>query len=77
MRPLEQADPDGQQMLVERANRPGGRGVARAATPGGARRQAVSDALAAAAFTRLFPFVPLARTTLQGNHGRAGPTLAS
>jgi hypothetical protein len=37
----------------------------------------VSDALAAAAFTRPYPFVPLAHTTLQRNHGRAGSTLAS
>lgn len=76
MRPFEQAEPNVQLMLVDRDNRPGGVDRARAAARSGARRQAVSDALAAAAFTRLFPFVPLGRTTLQSNHGRAGSTLS-
>ena len=77
MRPFEQADPNVQVMLDDRSDRPTTLGRARAAAPSGARRQAVSDALPAAAFTRLFPFVPLAHTTLQRNHGRAGSTLAS
>jgi hypothetical protein len=72
MRPFEQADPNVQMMLVDRANHahPGIRGRARAARPRGARRSAVSDALAALAFTRLFPFVPLARTSMKRNEGR-------
>jgi hypothetical protein len=37
----------------------------------------MSDALAALAFTRLFPFVPIARTDLKRKHGRAGSSLAS
>jgi hypothetical protein len=77
MRPFEHADPNVQLMLVDRDKRPTTIGRARTAAARGARRQAVSDALAAAAFTRLFPFVPLAHTTLQRNHGRAGSTLAS
>ena len=72
MRPFEQADPNVQMMLVDRANHahPGIRDRARAASPRGARRSAVSDALAALAFTRLFPFVPLARTSMKRNEGR-------
>jgi hypothetical protein len=77
MRPFEQAEPNVQLTLDDRGTRPGGRDRARAGGPSGARRQAVSDALAAAVFTRLFPFVPLAHTTLQRNQGRAGSTLAS
>ena len=72
MRHFEQADPNVQMMLVDRANHahPGIRGRARAARPRGARRSAVSDALAALAFTRLFPFVPITRTTLKRNRAR-------
>jgi hypothetical protein len=72
MRPFEQADPNVQMMLVDRGNhaRPGIRDPARTARPRGARRSAVSDALAALAFTRLFPFVPLARTKMKRNQGR-------
>jgi hypothetical protein len=71
MRPFEQADPNVQMMLVDRGNhtRPGIRDRART-RPRGARRSAVSDALAALAFTRLFPFVPLARTNRKRDHGR-------
>jgi hypothetical protein len=80
MRPFEQADPDFQLMLVDRGNRIGTRDRTRAAGARGARgarRSAMSDALAALAFTRLFPFVPIARTDLKRNHCRAGSSLAS
>jgi hypothetical protein len=72
MRPFEQADPNVQMMLVDRGNHahPGIRDRARAARPRGARRSAVSDALAALAFTRLFPFVPIARTDLKRGRAR-------
>jgi hypothetical protein len=80
MRPFEQADPNVQLMLVDRGHRIGTRDRARAAGARGARgarRSAISDALAVLAFTRLFPFVPIARTDLKRNHGRAGSSLAS
>ena len=77
MRPFEQADPNVQLMLVDRGHRIGTRDRARAAGARGARRSAISDALAVLAFTRLFPFVPIARTDLERNHGRAGSSLAS
>lgn len=77
MRPFEQAEPNVQLMLVDRSNRATTIGrTPPAAGPRGARRRAVSDALAAVAFARLFPFVPLARTSLQRNHGRTGSTVA-
>ena len=68
MRPFEQADPNVQLMLVDRGNRTLDR--PRAAGTRGARRSAMSDALAALAFTRLFPFVPITRTTLKRNRAR-------
>lgn len=80
MRPFQQADPNVQLTLVERGNRLGTRDRARATGARGtrgARRSAMSDALAALAFTRLFPFVPIARTDLKRKHGRAGSSLAS
>jgi hypothetical protein len=80
MRPFQQADPNVQLTLVERGNRLDTRDRARAAGARGtrgARRSAMSDALAALAFTRLFPFVPIARTDLKRNHGSAGSSLAS
>jgi hypothetical protein len=72
MRPFEQADPNVQMVLVDRGNHahPGVRDRARTARPRGPRRSAVSDALAALAFSRLFPFVPLARTSIKRNQGR-------
>ena len=62
MRPFEQADPNAQLMLVDRGTRARSLDSAR---PRGVRRSATSDALAALAFTRLFPFVPIAHTTLK------------
>jgi hypothetical protein len=69
MRPFEQADPNVQMMLVDRGDR--GRTLDRPrATNRGARRSAMSDALAALAFTRLFPFVPITRTDIKRNRAR-------
>ena len=70
MRPFQQADPNVQTMLVDRGHRAGTLDRARTARPRGARRSSVSDALAALAFTRLFPFVPIARTALKRNRAR-------
>jgi hypothetical protein len=70
MRPFEQADPNVQLMLVDRGNRARTLDRPRAAGRGSARRSAMSDALAAAAFTRLFPFVPLTRTELKRDRAR-------
>jgi len=70
MRPFQQAEPNVQMTLVDRGNRPRSLDRPRAATPRGARRSAMSDALAALAFTRLFPFVPIARTELKRNRAR-------
>jgi hypothetical protein len=67
MRPFEQADPNVQLMLVDRGHRARTLDSPRAAGRRGARRSAVSDALAALVFTRLFPFVPIARTDLKRN----------
>ena len=65
MRPFQQAEPNVQMMLVDRAGR-AARTLARplAGDRPGARRSAVSDALAALALTRLLPFAPIARTDL-------------
>jgi len=65
MRPFEQADPAAQMMLVDRGNRARSLDSARPAGPRGVRRSAMSDALAALAFTRLFPFVPVTRTGIK------------
>jgi hypothetical protein len=65
MRPFEQADPNVQLMLMDRGNRAHGLDSARPARPRSVRRATMSDALAALAFTRLFPFVPIAHTTLK------------
>ena len=71
MRPFQQAEPNVQMTLVDRGNRPRSLDRPRAAAPRGARRSAMSDALAALAFTRLFPpFVPMARTELKRNRAR-------
>jgi hypothetical protein len=70
MRHFEQADPNVQMMLVDRSHRAGTLDRARTARPRGARRSSVSDALAAVAFTRLFPFVPIARTDIERNRAR-------
>jgi hypothetical protein len=70
MRPFQQAEPNVQMMLVDRGNRSRSLDHPRAAAPRGARRSAMSDALASLAFTRLFPFVPVARTDLERNHAR-------
>jgi hypothetical protein len=70
MRPFEQADPNVQMMLVDRGRRPRSLDRPRAAAPRGARRSAMSDALAALAFTRLFPFVPMARTDRKRTRAR-------
>jgi hypothetical protein len=70
MRPFEQAHPNAQLMLVDRGSRASSLREARLAAPRGVRRSAMSDALAALAFTRLFPFVPVARTTLKRNRAR-------
>ena len=70
MRHFQQADTNVQTMLVDRGHRAGTRDRARTARPRGARRSSVSDALAALAFTRLFPFVPIARTALKRNRAR-------
>lgn len=77
MRPFEQADPNVQLMLVDRGNRRSTRDRARAAAPRGARRPAMSDVLAALAFRKLFPFVPVTRTDVKRNRGHAGSGLAS
>ena len=65
MRPFQQADPNAQLMLIDRGTRARSLDSARSARPRGVRRSATSDALAALAFTRLFPFVPVAHTTLK------------
>jgi hypothetical protein len=70
VRPFQQADPNVQMTLVDRGNRPRSLDRPGAAGPRGARRSAMSDALAALAFTRLFPFVPIARTELERNRAR-------
>jgi hypothetical protein len=70
MRPFQQADPAVQMTLVDRGNRPRSLDRPRVAGPRGARRSAMSEALAASAFTRLFPFVPITRTTLKRNRAR-------
>jgi len=70
MRPFQQADPNVQMTLVDRGNRPRSVDRPRASAPRGARRSKMSDALAALAFTRLFPFVPIARTDLERNRAR-------
>jgi len=69
MRPFQQADPNAQLMLIDRGNRPRSLDSARPAGSG-ARRAAMSDALTTLAFTRLFPFVPIAQTTLKRNRAR-------
>ena len=70
MRPFEQADPNAQLMLIDRGNGPRSLDGARPAGRLGARRAAMSDALATVAFARLFPFVPIAHTTLKRNRAR-------
>lgn len=70
MRPFEQADPNVQLMLMDRGSRARSLDSARPAGPRGARRAAMSDALATLVFTRLFPFVPIAQTTLKRNRAR-------
>jgi hypothetical protein len=70
MRPFEQADPNVQLMLVDRGSRARSADRARPAGARGARRSAMSDALTALAFSKLFPFVPMTRTTLKRNRAR-------
>ena len=70
MRPFQQADPNAQLMLIDRGNRPRSLDSARPAGRRSARRTPMSDALASLAFTRLFPFVPIAHTTLKRNRAR-------
>ena len=70
MRPFDQADHNVQLMLTDRGNPARSFGSARSAGPRGVRRSPMSDALAALAFTRLFPFVPIARTSLERNRAR-------
>ena len=70
MRPFQQAEPNVQMTLVDRGNRPRSLDRPRVAGPRGARRSAISDALATLAFTRLFPFVPIGRTDLERNRAR-------
>jgi hypothetical protein len=70
MRPFQQAEPNVQTMLVDRGKHARTLDRPRAAAPRGVRRSAMSDALAALAFTRLFPFVPTARTDLKRNRAR-------
>jgi hypothetical protein len=70
MRPFEQADPTAQMMLVDRGNRARSLGSARPAGPRAVRRSAMADALVALAFTRLFPFVPIARTDIKRRRAR-------
>ena len=70
MRPFEQADPSAQMMLVDRGTRGRSFDRSRAAGPRGVRRSAMSDALAALAFTRLFPFVSITRTDIKRNRAR-------
>jgi hypothetical protein len=67
MRPFDQADHNVQLMLTDRGNPARS---ARSAGPRGVRRSPMSDALAALAFTRLFPFVPIARTSLERKRAR-------
>jgi hypothetical protein len=70
MRPFQQAELNAQMTLVDRGHRAGILDRARTARPRRARRSSVSDALAAVAFTRLFPFVPIARTDIKRNRAR-------
>jgi hypothetical protein len=70
MRPFQQADPNVQMTLVDRGNRGRTLERPRAAGPRDVRRSAMSDALAAMAFTKLFPFVPITRTDLKRNQAR-------
>jgi hypothetical protein len=70
MRPFEQADPNVQLMLVNRGQRARTLDRPRGAGRRSARRSAMSDALAAVAFTRLFPFVPITRTSIKRNRPR-------
>ena len=70
MRPFQQADPTVQMTLVDRGNRGRTLERPRAAGPRDVRRSAMSDALAAMAFTKLFPFVPITRTDLERNRAR-------
>jgi hypothetical protein len=70
MRPFQHAEPNVQMMLVDRGDHARTVDRPRGAAPRGLRRSAMSDALAAVAFTRLFPFVPIARTDIKRNRAR-------
>ena len=70
MRPFQQADPNVQMTLVDRGNRP-----PQPRPPScrrSSRRPPLGDVRCARrlAFTRLFPFVPIARTDIERNRGR-------
>jgi hypothetical protein len=70
MRPFHQADPNLQLTLVDRGNRPGSLDGADVAAPRGARRAAMSDALAGLAFRKLFVLSHVARSDLERNRAR-------
>ena len=70
MRPFQQADPNLQLTLVDRGNRPGSLDRARAGAPRGARRAAMSDALAGLTFRKLFVLSHVARSDLERNRAR-------
>ncbi len=70
MRPFQQADPNLQLTLVDRGNRPGSLDRARAGAPRGARRAAMSDALADLTFRKLFLLSQVARTDLERDRAR-------
>ena len=70
MRPFQQADPNLQLTLVDRGNRPGSLDRVRVVAPRGARRAAMSDALAGLAFKKLFVLSHVARSDLERNRAR-------
>ena len=70
MRPFQQADPNVQLTLVDRGNRPSALDRTRPSAPRGARRPAMSDALAALAFRKLFVLSHVARTEIERNGAR-------
>ena len=70
MRPLQQADPNVQMMLVDRGNGRGIRDRDRAGAPRGTRRPSMGAALADLTFRKLFLLSQVARTDIERNRAR-------
>lgn len=70
MRPLQQADPNVQLMLVDRGNGRGTRDRDRAGAPRGTRRPAMGAVLADLTFRKLFLLSQVARTDIERNRAR-------